>query len=116
MNDTGRSILEMLRDGQISLEEAERLMDAVIEKTVANAVAAAVNNVQANPGVPVASAPPVAPMAPIRPVPPVPPFAPDPAFNQGFPGNGSDTMHASGNALLPLAQRRCNAHRRLHRP
>ena len=38
MNDTGRSILEMLKDGQISLEAAERLLDAVIDKMVAQAV------------------------------------------------------------------------------
>ena len=40
MNETGRSILEMLRDGQITLEAAERLLDALIEKQLAEQWAA----------------------------------------------------------------------------
>ncbi len=40
MNDTGRSILEMLRDGQITLEAAERLLDALIEKQLKEQLAA----------------------------------------------------------------------------
>lgn len=41
MNDTGRSILDMLREGQLSTEDAERLMDAYIEARIGDAVATA---------------------------------------------------------------------------
>ncbi len=35
MNETGRTILEMLGNGQISVEEAEKLLDALMEKAAA---------------------------------------------------------------------------------
>lgn len=100
MNETGRSILEMLRDGQITLEAAERLLDALMEKVVAQAVTDAL---AARDGMDrTASIEAAAPSLPVnQEAAPVNDGTAQPETNAGDPPFAQTLPPVSGNAFVP---------------